>query len=92
MFKLHLWIGENVNATLAIGQKEQIRFFVPRYFVHFKLELLLGDDFVRANVNEWNEIFFVTDGNSFAVRSPSNVDIFKAKMLPELISIWSGQH
>ena len=31
----------NLNATLAIGEEEEIVLHIPRYLVHLELELLL---------------------------------------------------
>ena len=76
MYKFHFGISVYVNAALAIGQKEQVGFFVPRYLIDFKFELLFGYNLMRANINERNKVFFVANSYGFTVWSPGNIDVF----------------
>ena len=65
MYKFHFGISVYVNAALAIGQKEQVWFFVPWYLIDFKFELLFGYNLMRANINERNKVFFVANSYGF---------------------------
>lgn len=76
VLQLQIRVTENVHATLAIGQEEQIAFVVPRDFVHLEIELLLGTDFMRSRIDECDQILFVAHGNRVAIRWPCDVDIF----------------
>lgn len=76
MLQLQIGIAENVNATLAIGQKEQIACVVPGDFVDFKVELFFCSNFVRSRIDECDNIFFVTHSDCVAIGWPGNVDVF----------------
>ena len=65
MNKFHFGISVYVNASLAIGQKEQVGFFVPRNLIDFKFELLFGYNLMRTNIDEGNEVFFVANSYGF---------------------------
>ena len=74
--ELHVRIGVDVNAALAIGQEEEIVFFVPGDFVDLEPELLLSFNLLRFGIDEGDQILFVADGDGLAVRTPVDVDVF----------------
>ena len=72
MYKFHFGISVYVNAALAIGQKEQVGFFIPWYLIDFKFELLFGYNLMRANINERNKVFFVANSYGFTCNLKCN--------------------
>lgn len=68
-------IVQYVNASLSIGQKEKIAVVVPGDFVHLKVELFFGTNFVRSRIDECDQVLFVANRNGVSVGRPSYVDI-----------------
>ena len=48
LYLLQFRVAENVDAAMSVCEKEEVVCVVPRYLIHFKLELFLCYDLVRA--------------------------------------------
>jgi len=72
---LQAGIVEDVHASHAIGEEEQIVCVIPRYLVDLKAERLLHPNLVGARVDKCYQILLVAHGNCFAIRRPGNVYI-----------------
>lgn len=72
-------LPENIDAAVAVGEKEHVVVIVPGNLVHLKLELFLCSGSMRFGVNERHHVVFVADGDGLTVRTPADVNILPYK-------------
>lgn len=73
--ELHVGIGVDVDASLAIGQEEQIVLFVPGDLVDLEPELFFPLDLLRLHVDERDQVLLVAHRDRLSVRTPVDVDV-----------------
>lgn len=71
-----MFVPEDVDAAVAVGEEEHVVVVVPRDLVHLELELLLGFGSVCLGVDERHHVVFVPDGDGLTVGAPADVDVF----------------
>lgn len=72
-------VPEDVDATIAIGEEKHVVVIVPRYLIHFKLELLFSFGPICLSINECDNIIFIPYCNSLTIRAPADVNVFTYK-------------
>lgn len=68
-------VPQNVDAPVAIRQKEHIVVVVPGNLIDLKLKLLFGSGTVSLGINESNHIVFIPNSNGLTIGTPAYVDV-----------------
>lgn len=74
-FYIKTKLPQNVDAAVAVGQKEHIIVVVPGNFIDLKLKLFFSTWTVSLCINESHHIILIPNSNGLTIRTPTYVDV-----------------